>query len=633
MALGLGLAAGLVAAWLCHPGTRAGFLAQGLWRAELATYDYRLSYAPHPRRSTDLVLVTIDDESMNQGGELSVWPWPRRYHARVIKQLHAAGAKVIGVDMVLAGSSGGGEVTLSGPLALAPLSKDDEYLAGALKLAGNVVLAMEVAQSAVAAEEAQAELEVGNFPVAAFEEAALDLGCANLPRDLDGVVRRAWTSLTFQDEPYAGLAVALAAHYLGVAPLTLAAQALERSRAGHPALGGDSLLISYGAPIGLGFERIPYYRVLQGDFDPAQVRGKMVLIGSQASVLQDLHYTPLALRGERGTGERAAMMPGVEIVAHVAESLVHGRYLVPLNPLGAGALTLLVALAMAALTVWLKPVKALLLGWLPLVILAVVGTFELFWERGLWVPLVPLVLGVTLSYGVGTVYLELTAEREQRRLRQAWAKRVSPEVLAVILNNPGLTKVHGRRLVGTVFFSDLQDFTKFCNTNDPERVVEQLNRYFTAATEIIRKHGGTLHKFIGDGIMAVFGDPVEQEDHARRAVRASQELVARLAEWKQTAGAGDWPMHVRIGLHTGELVAGDVGSEDLLEYTVMGDTVSTASRLEGMNKELGTQILLSADTAKAAGDSLEFVSQGTQSIRGREGPLEVFTLKEETQDA
>ncbi len=630
--LAIGLAGGLLAAWVCHPSTQAGLLAQGLWRAELATYDYRLSHAPSAGRSRDIVLVTIDDESLTQP-ELNVWPWPRRFHALVIKQLRRAGAKLIGIDIVLAGASGGGQVTTSGPLAITPLSKDDQYLAGAIKGAGNVILAMEVGRSAVAGEEGKAELVVGNFPAEDFEDAALDVACANMPRDLDGVVRRTWTTQEFQDESYATLPVALAAHYLGVAPQALAAQALAYGYADYPALGGNSLLIDYGAPIGAGFVRIPYYRVLSGDFDVKLVRGKIVFIGATASSLQDLHYTPMSLRGEGGIGEQAAMMPGVEINAHVAEALVHGRYLVPLAPALASALAVAMALVMAVLLVWLKPLKAFALGWAPLVALAVVGTFEVFWLQRVWMPLIPLVLGVTLSYGLGTVYLELTAERAQRRLRQAWAQRVSPEVLTVILNNPGLTKVKGRRLTGTVFFSDLQDFTKFCHASPPERVVEQINRYFTAATEVIRQHGGTLHKFIGDGAMAVFGDPVEQPDHARRAVEAARELRARLRAWQETAGPDDWRMYVRIGLHTGELVAGDVGSERLLEYTVMGDTVSTASRLEGMNKQFGTQILMSADTAQAAGMGMDLVSLGDCEIRGRETPLEVYTVREDAPDA
>ncbi|NLO72679.1 MAG: adenylate/guanylate cyclase domain-containing protein, partial [candidate division WS1 bacterium] len=223
---------------------------------------------------------------------------------------------------------------------------------------------------------------------------------------------------------------------------------------------------------------------------------------------------------------------------------------------------------------------------------------------------------------------ELTAQRAQRQLRQAWSRRVSPEVLAVILDSPGLTRVGGRRLVGTVLFSDLQDFTKFCHSTAPEKVVERINKYFSVASEVMRKHGGTILKFIGDGVMAVFGDPVPQPDHARRALEAAVEFVQRMQVLAEQAGDAEWVMHVRVGLHTGELVAGDVGSEQLLEYTVMGDTVSTASRLEGINKQFGTQIVLSGDTAAQVGDGYELVPLGETDIRGRDEAMLLYTVRE-----
>ncbi|NLO72876.1 MAG: CHASE2 domain-containing protein, partial [candidate division WS1 bacterium] len=448
VALGLGLASGLLAAWLCHPATRAGLLAQGLWRAELISYDYRLSYAPTEERSEEIVLVTIDDESLSQEG-LQVWPWPRDYHARVLQELKQAGARLIGLDVILAGVSGGkgSAISETGPLALPVPSKADRTLTEAIQSAGNVVLAMEVASSPVAGKEGAAELEVGSFPHEDFEDAALGLGSVNLPRDLDGVIRRAGVAVTFQEQSYPSMPIALAARYLRREPGAFSTEMLSEGRAEHPALGGRSVLLPYRAPVGAGFVRLPYYRVLQGDFDQAQVRGKVVLIGSTARSLQDLHYTPMAMRGVGGRGGAAALMSGVEILASATDALLHNRRLIPLAQTWTALLTVLVSALMALALVRLRPAKALFLAWLPLVTVSVVVSFELFWTRELWVPLVPLLLGVTLSYGAGTIYLELTAQRAQRQLRQAWSRRVSPEVLAVILDSPGLTRVGGRRLV------------------------------------------------------------------------------------------------------------------------------------------------------------------------------------------
>jgi adenylate cyclase len=205
--------------------------------------------------------------------------------------------------------------------------------------------------------------------------------------------------------------------------------------------------------------------------------------------------------------------------------------------------------------------------------------------------------------------------------------------MKVILANPDLTKVEGQRVVGTVFFSDLRGFTTHCSTCDPEQVVSDINEYLTLATKVIRAHGGTVHKFIGDGVMAVFGDPVPQPDHADRAVAASLEIQREMQRLRGGRSEAEWEMFVRIGLHSGELVAGDIGSEDMLEYTVMGETVSVAARLEGLNKELGTEILLSADTAEMLDDRFELRALGEVEVRGRPEPLEVLTVEGGTRDA
>lgn len=626
--LGIGLGSGLLAAWLCHPGTRAGQLGAALWRGELLTYDYRLASAATLDRSADLVIVSMDEESFQQD-ELKKWSWPRRHYAKVIRNLKQAGAKIIAVDLLLAGVSGNAAAGTEGDFWTEPTpSADDVELTNSLREAGNVVLAMEVASEAVAGHEGGAELVAATFPYEGFEEAALALGAANLPKDLDGVARRYRTSVVHQDEYFPTMALAVVAAYRGQDPRQLAKEVLAQARSSSPALRGDDFLLSYRAPAGRGFVRLPFYRVLEGDFAPAQVAGKIVLIGPTARSLQDLHLTPVSMRGVAGRGKKMTLMPGVEVIAQAADTILRSRYILPLTPAATWLLTVLGSLIMAGVLIRLRPLLGLAVGWLPLLLLIILATFYSFWHRRLWVPIMPLALGIALSYVLGTVYLELTAQRQQRRIRRAWGKRVSPEVLAVILDNPELTAVTGRRVTGTVFFSDLRGFTTFCHSSPPEKVVEQINRHLTLATQVIRKHGGTIHKFIGDGIMAVFGDPVPQNDHARRALAASIELQQGMATLREEQGKEEWLMFLRIGLHTGELVAGDIGSEDMLEYTVMGDTVSAASRLEGVNKEFGTEILMSHATAEQVGDDFELQSLGEVQVRGRAEPLEVYTVKE-----
>jgi adenylate cyclase len=234
---------------------------------------------------------------------------------------------------------------------------------------------------------------------------------------------------------------------------------------------------------------------------------------------------------------------------------------------------------------------------------------------------------MALSYSASTVYMYLVEERQRLHLRRAWRQRVSSEVLSVILSNPGLTQVMGKRIDATCLFSDLRGFTDMCHALEPEQVVQRLNEYLTEMTRIIQTHGGVIHKFIGDGIMAVFGDPVAHTDHAARAVRAAIEMQREMAKLRERAEAeGSQPLHMRIGIHTGPLVAGDIGSQQFLEYTVIGATVSIASRLEGLNKELGTDLLIGKATREGLGNEFAVTPLGFAEVRGVPEPVEVFSV-------
>jgi adenylate cyclase len=631
--IAIGLTSGLLAAWLCHPATPAGLLGDYLYGAELISYDYRLAWAPSPGRSGEITLVTIDEESFSHP-QLSVWPWRRRHHASVLRNLRDAGAAVIGIDVLFSGTSSDAQPPpdIDPFFWEPPLSEDDEQLVEAL--GDDTLLAVQTSSQAVGGDEAGGELIAPEFPHPDFEDAALALGSVSVINDFDGTVRRYLTSLTHQDETFPSMAVGLVAQVTGRNTSDVIEETLAVARSAQPSLPADGdYLINFRAPIGQGFSRIPFWRALEDDFDPATVAGRIVLIGATARSLQDLHDTPMSIRGVPGTSMRRAQMPGVEIIAHAADTLLNSRYVRPAPTWLAVLLAAAFSSLAGGLTIRLRPLKALAFAWLPLIATAVLLTFHLFWVRLLWVPLIPIALGVTLAYVFDTSFLALTVEREERRLRQAWSQRVSPEVMHVILSNPDLTHVEGTRVTGTVFFSDLRGFTTFCSTSEPEEVVAQINRYLTVCTRVIRDRGGTVHKFIGDGVMAVFGDPVPHQDHADRALRASLEIQRRMIEMREKTGDDGWPMFVRIGLHSGELVAGDIGSERMLEYTVMGETVSVAARLEGLNKELGTEILLSSATAEMLTGRFELEPLGEVDVRGRPEPLEVLTVRGGVQDA
>ena len=603
-------AATTAAVYLHRPPAPLGSL---LWRLELGAYDARLASRPS-RFNQQVVIVAIDNESLKQArNHLDEWPWPRTVHARLLDRLTADGARVIGMDILFDSPSGD-------PAA-------DEALARGMGRSRRVILAGQLNQDTATRGEAMASgVSSVSFPYDSFAEAMLGVGLTNIPRDPDATVRRAWLTRQHQDEPYYTLPVMLAAQYLRRDPAAIAAAGLRAGVSDHPYIGGNTILINYTGPAGT-IKYVPYYQVLEGITPPGTFRDKIVLVGGTAEILQDVYPTPMA-RQEPGhpEGARLVQMPGVEVQANALVTLLEGSTIRPTPLPVLWLVTGLLALLVAAATVHLRPVRA---GLLTLVLLAVtvLATFLLMWQARLWVPLVPLLLGGMLAYMAGTVYMYLTEERARLRLRRAWQQRVSAEVLHVILNSP-VRKVQGRRLDATVMFSDLRGFTTMCSTSDPEVVVERLNRYLTAMVEVIREFGGTIHKFIGDGIMAVFGDPVPQDDHAARAVRAAVAMQRRMAADNAAAmTAGQPPLLMGIGIHSGDLVAGDIGSEQLLEYTVIGDTVSTASRIEGLNKDFRTGILMSGQTVAALGATdLPLKHLGTQSVRGRAEALELYTV-------
>ena len=624
VSLAIGLAAAAMVAYVCSDSMRTSLLGRLCWRLELVTYDFRAANSAPDAPNPDIVLVTIDELSLSQ---LGVWPWSREYHARIIRNLTRAGAALIGLDVIMSTVSGEASAEAAAanqPLGWEPpLSAADLALERALAASGRTVLAANIAQESLPGQQMDASLTQAQFPHWRFEDAARGTGLIGMLQDDDGVIRRSRISRTYQDEQLFTMPVVLAALKRGVEPSQVAGQVAR----GAGLRAGDldpSFLISFRTP-DRGFTRIPYYRVLRGQFSRQDVQGKIVLIGATAQTLQDSHNTPLALRIRTApTTGPASRLPGVEIIADALDTILRGSYI---RRASAG-LTLILACLIGALVTLVemrvRPVWAVLAAWLPSQLGSLVFVLVMWQLYRLWVPVIPLALTGSLSYVGVLVYLELTSERQRRKLHQSWSQRVSPEVLQVILSNPAMTQVAGKKLQATVLFTDLQGFTTFCHASPPEVVVENLNRCLALITGCIRRHGGTVHKFIGDGVMAVFGDPVQQPDHAMRAIRSACDMQQEMERLRANLDADAWVPNLRVGIHTGELVAGDIGSGEMFEYTVIGDTVSTASRLEGLNKEYGTGIMISDATLQAAGEGVPARRLGLAEIRGRPEPMEVF---------
>jgi adenylate cyclase len=374
------------------------------------------------------------------------------------------------------------------------------------------------------------------------------------------------------------------------------------------------MLINYAG----GYESFPYYpfyKVLNGQIPLEKFRGKCVLVGGTAAALFDSRSTPFS-----------PFFPGVEIHANTVSNILMGNYLRPWPAYVTLFLIILFAMLPGLVLNRFSPFYA---GVITLAVLTgyFFLTYFLFVSKFVYAEFVAPAFGFALSYVGVLFYRFMTEEKEKRKMKKTFGQLVNPRVLEKMLNDPSYQKVGGHKELLTVLFSDIRGFTTITETLPPEQLVPHLNEYLGKMVEVVFRHDGTLDKFIGDAVMAIFGAPVPQNDHAKRAVLCALDMMDELAKLQEKWRAEGKPVFdIGLGINTGEMTVGFMGSQEKKEYTVIGDNVNLASRLEGLNKEYKTHIIISDSTYQQVKDIIEARSLGSVMVKGKTKTVDIYEV-------
>ena len=571
----------LIAAALVVAGGLAAQATDVLRRLDLTSVNTRFDIRGE-RPAPDVVVVGIEDRTINN--TLAKWPLNRRWHAQVIRQLTRADAKVIAYDVQFTEPSGNVEAD------------------NALILATRAAAPRMVMATTEVAPDGSTKIFGGALGLK-FSRAVPSN--SNYSNDADGRIRR----------------VAFELQKLETFPLAAARVALGRPVDTPP---GDSAWIDYPGPPGT-IRHLSFGDVRRGRFDHDLVRGKVVVVGATAPILQDRHATSTTTN---------QLMPGPEIQAAATQTALNG-FPIASGPGWVDALLVVLLAAIVPLAALrLRIGYALLLG-IAAIAATMVGA-QLAFDDGTIVTVVYALAAAVAAILATSAIHGVTVAFERAHTREAFARFVPESVVDEVLRSADGARLGGVQREGTVMFSDLRGFTSFAETLEPAQVIDALNRYLTEMSEAILDHGGTLVAYMGDGIMAVFGAPLQQPDHADRALAAARDMLARLEKFNQWLR--DQDLHdgfkMGIGLNTGPVMSGHVGSERRLEYTALGDTTNTAARLEGMTKGTPHQLYL-ADATRAAlkQPADDLVEVGEFEVRGRKATIKLWSLPEPGQPA
>ena len=588
-------------------------------RADNFLYDLHFKWRGAREPSGKITMVLMDQKSSVQL-KRQQGSWSRRQLAQAIENLNTAGAAVIGIDLIFSSPS--------------PDPEDDRRLAAAIEAGGNVVLAR------ISSSHGQEIVALNQF-----QKAMIGDGFIDVPLDEDNVLRkiRFFHARRLPDGnleliPSFSLELARVFYDIEFIPdfSNTDSFKLGSNNGKTLTLPYPELLINFGGNYS-SFSGISFSDAVNNRFDPVLVRDKVVLIGSSLVFEKDFFSTPYTrfislpdtLTAKFGSIERGVLGDkdlGLSCHAWAADTILTGAFISKRSRREIVTWTLLAGLAGV---VFYLPVTGILGS--TAILLAGLITFpgighHLFISRLIWMDVAPLLAVWGLQFAMGAALQKSVQRRKSRMITDLFGKYLAPDVVRELLQDDLSDRLAGRHCDITILFSDLREFTSLSEKLGPTSTGHLLNAYFDVMIPLVFKHQGTLDKLIGDAIMAFFGAPLEIADHPGEAAACALAMLAAIDNFRQKNIPGAAGLDIGIGLNTGRAIVGNLGSKEFMDYTVIGDSVNLASRLESMNKVYGTHIIVSEFTAGQIQDQFKLRLLDTVKVTGKETPVSIYEL-------
>lgn len=627
---------------------------------ELKTYDIRIFLNTRKHKSEKIVIIDIDDLSIKKLGRFR--NWPRLYYSTVIDYLTEEKAGVIAADLMFPEPDSMSRSMIDlykqnkrkeikeelNEVGLRVNSKEvleivlknigfDEELMNSIKKSERTVLPLAVIKSSNVLEgdikgirefslkfpfTTRSSFPAGEgiaAPTKKLLRGVTGVGVVNTDGDLDGIIRRIPLFYRFRKQVYPSFALSIFLQISGFDEGNIEVIPGKYVSFGNYKIPIDAhsrMLVNFlGEPF--SFRYISFYDVLTKRVGTGFFKDKIVLIGSSAVALSDLKPTPAS----------SNLMPGVEIHANGIYTLINKCFIhypsIPITLLLIFGISVIISLFTSNTRPWISLVLTIVIfiGFL-------IACDILFDINNLWLEIVRPSYALILSYIASLGYRYATVEKSKKEMRMMFDRYVSKEVVEKIITNPHQLKLGGDRKDITVLFADIRGFTSMSESMEPEEVVGILNDYLSVMTDIILFYGGTIDKFIGDAIMAVFGAPIAYEDHPLRAAKAALKMREALkdlhSKWKKE---NKHTFDIGIGISSGIAIVGNIGSIRRTEYTAIGDIVNLGARIEPLNKQFNTHILIAESVFNRIKESVDTDEIGSVKVRGKKKEVKLYELK------